>query len=138
MSEIPHFCCCCCCGSLVVAMAKGQLILKCPFGVFKSPKKPTKFFSRISALASKKRSNQKKGALNTTNWRILFWLSYTTFLIYLFLEARAEILEKVLLVFWVIWKAPKGHFEINLPLQYFKKWLTARLIYNDFGHASDV
>ena len=23
---------------------KGQLILKCPFGVFKSPKKPTKFF----------------------------------------------------------------------------------------------
>ena len=24
--------------------AKGQLILKCPFGVFKSSKKPTKFF----------------------------------------------------------------------------------------------
>ena len=23
---------------------KGQLILKCPFGVFKSPKKPTNFF----------------------------------------------------------------------------------------------
>ena len=23
---------------------KGQLISKCPFGVFKSPKKPTKFF----------------------------------------------------------------------------------------------
>ena len=23
---------------------KGQLILKCPFGVFKSPKKPTKLF----------------------------------------------------------------------------------------------
>ena len=23
---------------------KGQLILKCPFGVFKSPKKPTKIF----------------------------------------------------------------------------------------------
>ena len=23
--------------------AKGQLITKCPFGVFKSPKKPTKF-----------------------------------------------------------------------------------------------
>ena len=37
---------------------KGQLISKCPFGVFKSPKKPTNF-SRISALASKKRSNQK-------------------------------------------------------------------------------
>jgi hypothetical protein len=38
---------------------RGQLISKCPFGVFKSPKKPTKFFVRISALASKKRSNQK-------------------------------------------------------------------------------
>ena len=25
-------------------MAKGQLILKCPFGVFKSPKNPTKIF----------------------------------------------------------------------------------------------
>ena len=25
------------------AAAKGQLISKCPFGVFKSPKKPTKF-----------------------------------------------------------------------------------------------
>ena len=43
---------------------KGQLILKCPFGVFKSPKKTNKCFSRISALASKKRSNQKdKGTL---------------------------------------------------------------------------
>ena len=40
-----------------VHLAKGQLILKCPFGVFKSPKKT---FSRISALASKKRSNLKK------------------------------------------------------------------------------
>ena len=39
---------------------KGQLISKCPFGVIKSSKKPTKFFSRISALASKKRSNQKR------------------------------------------------------------------------------
>ena len=44
--------------------AKGQLIYKCPFGVFKSPKKNNKNFSRISALASKKRSNQKnKGTL---------------------------------------------------------------------------
>ena len=38
---------------------KGQLISKCPFGVFKSPKKTNEIFSRISALASKKRSNQK-------------------------------------------------------------------------------
>ena len=34
---------------------KGQLISKCPFSVFKSPKKPIE----ISALASKQRSNQK-------------------------------------------------------------------------------
>ena len=38
---------------------KCQLISKCPFGVFKSSKKNNNFFSRISALASKKRSNQK-------------------------------------------------------------------------------
>ena len=42
-----------------IEIVKGQLILKCPFGVFKSPKKNHEIFSRISALASKKRSNQK-------------------------------------------------------------------------------
>ena len=31
-------------GTLMPDPCKGQLILKCPFGVFKSPKKPTKFF----------------------------------------------------------------------------------------------
>ena len=36
-------------------IVKGQLISKCPFGVFKSSKKPG-----ISTLSSKKRSNQKK------------------------------------------------------------------------------
>ena len=47
---------------LTIAMgliSKGQLISKCPFGVFKSPKKTKKIFVRISALASKKRSSQK-------------------------------------------------------------------------------
>ena len=45
-------------------MSKGQLILKCPFGVLKSSKKKHWIFSRISALASKQRSNQKnKGTL---------------------------------------------------------------------------
>ena len=43
---------------------KGQLMSKCPFGVFKSSKKPMTFFSRISALSSKKSSNIKnKGTL---------------------------------------------------------------------------
>ena len=38
---------------------KGQLILKCHFSVFKSSKKTNELFSRISDLASKKRSNQE-------------------------------------------------------------------------------
>ena len=39
---------------------KGQLISKCLFGVFKSSKRANKKVSRISALASKKRSNKKR------------------------------------------------------------------------------
>ena len=46
---------------------------------------------------------------------ILFWLSYTTFLLDFFLEARAEILEKISLVFLEDLKTPKGHFEMNWP-----------------------
>ena len=38
-------------------VAKGQLISKCSFGVFKLTKKQQRNFSRISALAFKKRSN---------------------------------------------------------------------------------
>ena len=65
-------------------ITKGQLILKYPFGVFKSPPK-----FRISALASKKRSNQKDN-----NWFELF------------LEAKAEIFKKFR-DFWEIWRHPK-------------------------------
>ena len=57
---------------------KRQLISKGLFKIFICTKKRTKIFC-ISALASKKRSNQKNKG---TNWRILFWLSYTTFLIW--------------------------------------------------------
>ena len=39
--------------------AKGQLISKCLFGAIVSTKKPTNFNLRISAIPSKKRSNQK-------------------------------------------------------------------------------
>ena len=43
---------------------KGDLIPKCPFGITKSTKKTNQIFVRISALASKRRSNQKnKGTL---------------------------------------------------------------------------
>ena len=40
--------------------SKGQLISKCPFGVFKSSKKNNEILSSISALASRKRSNKKR------------------------------------------------------------------------------
>ena len=33
--------------SLVMGIPKGQLVSKCPIGVFKSSKKPTKFFPRF-------------------------------------------------------------------------------------------
>ena len=56
------------------ALHKGQLIFGCHFCVFKSPKNQRNF-SRISALASKKRSNKKIMTLYTTNWTTLFWLS---------------------------------------------------------------
>ena len=46
---------------------------------------------------------------------ILFWLSYNTFLFDLFLEARAEILEKISLIVLEDLNTPKGHFKINKP-----------------------
>ena len=42
-----------------LSTSKGQLISKCPFGVFKSQKKKPEIFFRISALASDKRPNKK-------------------------------------------------------------------------------
>ena len=42
--------------------------------------------------------------------KIIFWFD-------LFLEARAEILEKKIVVFWGDLKTPKGHFEINWHLR---------------------
>ena len=95
---------------------QGQVISKCPFGVFKSSKKPKKKNSRISALVSKMRSNKKIRELYTAiiggfyfgSPTLLFWFD-------LFLEARAEILEKIV-GFLGDLKSPKGHFEINWPL----------------------
>ena len=43
---------------------------------------------------------------------ILFWLSYTTFWFDLFLEARVEILEKIPLVFWEIWRHQKDSLKL--------------------------
>ena len=42
-----------CCRNFLVA-TKGQLILKCPFDVFKSPKKTTKFFPEFLPLSLKR------------------------------------------------------------------------------------
>ena len=78
------------------------------------PKNQQIFFSRISAQASKKRSNQKNKGTYTTNWRILFWLLRTLlFWFDLFLEARVEILEKVSLVFWEIWRHQKDILKLT-------------------------
>ena len=65
-------------------------------------------FSRISALASKRGSNQKIRALYTANWRILFWL------LHLFLGQKSW--KNYSLVFWKIWRHQKNIFEINWPL----------------------
>ena len=53
--------------SILCLKRKGQLISEFSFGVFKSLKKPTKFFLMISALASKKRSNQKSSTYKRVN-----------------------------------------------------------------------
>jgi hypothetical protein len=45
---------------------KGQLILKCPFGVFKSSKKPTKFFPGFLPGPIKRGKIKKIMALYTT------------------------------------------------------------------------
>ena len=66
----------------------------------------------ISALASKKRSNQKNKLIGG-----FYFDYYTAFLFDLFLEAREEILEKNLLGFLEDLKTPKWHFEINWPLE---------------------
>ena len=69
---------------------------------------------RIFAIASKKRPIKKVKALSHLKKKIymkywyFFWLD-------LVLEARAEILKKII-GFLEDLKAPKGHFEINWPL----------------------
>ena len=40
---------------------------------------------------------------------LIFWFD-------LFLEARADILTKILLFLWSIWRQQKGHFKTKLPL----------------------
>ena len=104
----------------ILGMYKGQLISKCPYAVFKFSKKPVKYFSRISALASKEKSNQKRCVIeskkkSSDQWHkvpLFFWFD-------LFSEARAEMLENISLTwkhlvgFLKDLKTPKGHFEIN-------------------------
>ena len=52
---------------------------------------------------------------------ILFWLSYTTSKLDLFLEARAEILTNISLFFWSIWRHQKDISKLtDLYLKVFK------------------
>ena len=55
------------------APSKGQLILKCPFGVFKSPKKNNDIFLSVSGLAPQKRSNQKSN-VSKSKYSALYFL----------------------------------------------------------------
>ena len=71
-------------------------------------KKP-EFFSRISDLASKKWSYRKD---KVTKWRILFWISYTTFLIWPLFRDQGRNPGN----FFVSMYLEKGHFKINWPL----------------------
>ena len=75
--------------------------------------KNNEIFVRISALASKKGPNQKNKDTLFFYLRII-WLR--TFLFDLFLEARAEILTKISLFFWSIWRHQKDISKFNWPL----------------------
>ena len=67
------------------AAAKGQLISKCPFDIMIWTKLSTKNSPGFLPYPLKKSCQLKKiRALYTSNWRIIFWLSYTTFLFDLF------------------------------------------------------
>ena len=82
---------------------KVRLISKCPFGVFKSSKKNNEMVSSISALVSKKWWNQKSSVRGSKLNPPSSGIKCPLFLFDLFLEARAEILEKIHWIFWKIW-----------------------------------
>ena len=77
-------------------------------------KKTNEFFSRISALASKKRSNKWKiRTFHTTNWKFCFDYLKLLFWFDPFLEARAEILENISLFFWKILRHKKDILKLT-------------------------
>ena len=80
-------------------------------------------FSRISALASKKISNQKNKDTLYTYLIGLFYFDSLTLLFWfgLFLEARAEILEKISLGFRKIWSHQKGFLKLT-DLYHVGRW----------------
>ena len=95
-----------------VVAAKGQLILKINSQLLN--RKQNKNIFVFLPLPQKRGQIKKIRALNTTYWMIAFWLSYTTFLIWpLLIEARVEILTKILLVFfWSISRHQKVILEL--------------------------
>ena len=90
---------------------KGQLISNCSFGVFKSPIKQQNIFQDFCPSQIK-----KIRALFTTNSRILFWLSYTTFLIWTIFRGKGRNPGKNFVDFLEDLITQKGYFEINWPL----------------------
>ena len=70
-------------------------------------------FFRISALASKTRSNQKSSETQNKILQLGVKDAFIFFLFDLFLEARAEILEIFLLVLWKIWRHQKDILKLT-------------------------
>ena len=107
-----------------VMIAKGQIISKDFLMSSFWLKKPTKFCLRISALASKKRSDQKIKALYITNQGLFNITTYIIKFIWFefFLEARAEILNFFFGGFLVQTMTPKKPFELNWPLLHPRNW----------------
>ncbi len=97
------------------AISKGQLILKCLFGVFKLTKNINEIFARFFALAIKKKSSKKKKSMvKESKWNHpIGGIKSPYFLFDLFLEATAEILTKIALIFWSIWRHQKDILKLT-------------------------
>ena len=95
--------------------------MKCPFGVFKSMKKNNEIFARIFTQVSKKSLTQK--SKDIFFFLIISKSFHCFFLFDLFLEARAEMVTKFRVCFFVRLNTPKINFENNCPLESWVVWL---------------
>ena len=104
---------------------KGQLISEMSFWCLQIYLKNNKIFVRISALASKKRTNR-----DTLYHQlgVILWYNVPLFFDQPFLKAMAEILKQNPLGFLVYLKAPRSFFEIKWPLMVY--WASSWIFQN--------